>query len=100
MRDDGLRTARHSRIEHRRDSGVALIMLRPTPRRSFYVTVSRTRDDSGVWCWEIRGKRTPMGVKLREGGFRSHHAAELTGRQALEDFLNGLSMEASSQRRI
>jgi hypothetical protein len=34
-----------------------------------------------------------MGVKLREGGFQSHHAAELAGRQALEDFLNGLSME-------
>jgi hypothetical protein len=100
MRDDGLRTTRHAQIEHRRGSGVALIMLRQTPRRSFYVTVSRTRDDAGFWCWEIRRKRTPMGVKLWEGGFRSHHAAKLAGRQALEDFLNGLSMEASRQRRI
>jgi hypothetical protein len=41
-----------------------------------------------------------MGVKLREDGFRSHHAAELAGKQALEDFLNGLSLEASSQHRF
>ena len=31
-----------------------------------------------------------MGVKLWEGGFRSHHAAEMAGKQALEDLLNGL----------
>jgi hypothetical protein len=64
------------------------------------VTVSRTKGEAGAWCWEIRRKRTPMGVKLREDGFRSHHAAELAGKQALEDFLNGLSIEASSQRRF
>jgi hypothetical protein len=38
-----------------------------------------------------------MGVRLREGGFRSHHAAELAGKQALEDFLNGLSIEIRSK---
>jgi hypothetical protein len=38
-----------------------------------------------------------MGVKLWEGGFRSHHAAESAGKQALEDFLNGMSMEARSK---
>jgi hypothetical protein len=37
-----------------------------------------------------------MGVRLREGGFRSHRAAQLAGMQALEDFLNGLSIEAAS----
>ena len=37
-----------------------------------------------------------MGVKLWEGGFRSHHAADVAGKQALEDFLNGLSIEAGS----
>jgi hypothetical protein len=35
-----------------------------------------------------------MGVKWWEGGFRSYSAAQLAGKQALEDFLNGLSMEA------
>jgi hypothetical protein len=38
-----------------------------------------------------------MGVKLWEGGFRSHRAAHLAGKQALEDFLNGLSLEAGSR---
>jgi hypothetical protein len=72
-------------------------MLRPSPRRSFYVAVSRTADDQGPWFWEIRRKRRPMGVRLREGGFRSHHAAEQAGKEALEDFLNGLSIETRSK---
>jgi hypothetical protein len=37
-----------------------------------------------------------MGVRLRECGFRSYSAARQAGKQALEDFLNGLSMEAGS----
>jgi hypothetical protein len=37
-----------------------------------------------------------MGVRLRECGFRSYNAAEQAGKYALEDFLNGLSMEAGS----
>jgi hypothetical protein len=41
-----------------------------------------------------------MGVRLREGGFRSHQAAQLAGKRALEDFLNGLSMEAGSRHRF
>jgi hypothetical protein len=72
-------------------------MLRPLPRRSFHVAVSRTGDHQGPWFWEIRRKRRPMGVRLWEGGFRSHHAAELAGKQALEDFLNGLSIEIRSK---
>jgi len=38
-----------------------------------------------------------MGVRLWEGGFRSYRAAELAGKQALEDFLNGLFMEVRSK---
>jgi hypothetical protein len=68
-------------------------MLRPSPRRSFYVIVSRNHARPDCWCWEIRRKWKPMGVKLRQGGFRSHRAAELAGRSALEDFLNALSRE-------
>jgi hypothetical protein len=70
-------------------------MLRPSPRRSFYVVVSRIERDS--WRWEIRRKRKPMGVRLWESGFRSYQAAQSAGRQALEDFLNGLSIEARSK---
>jgi hypothetical protein len=71
-------------------------MLRPSPRRSFYVVVSRNEGERG-WCWEIRRKRRPMGVRLRECGFTSHRSAELAGKDALEDFLNGLSLEAASR---
>jgi hypothetical protein len=37
-----------------------------------------------------------MGIKLWEGGFKSHQAAQSAGKRALEDLLNGLSMEARS----
>ncbi len=65
-------------------------------RRSYYVAVSRTAQRDS-WYWEIRRKRNAMGVKLREGGFRSFEDAELAGKQALENFLNGLSIEADSK---
>jgi hypothetical protein len=70
-------------------------MLRPSPRRSFHVVVTRNGTAHEAWCWEIRRKWKPMGVRLWEGGFRSYRAAELAGRSALEDFLNGLSMDAA-----
>jgi hypothetical protein len=41
-----------------------------------------------------------MGVRLWEGGFRSHQAAQLAGKQALEEFLNGLSLEVRSKYRF
>ena len=72
-------------------------MPRPSPRRSFYVVVSRSGESPDCWSWEIRRKWKPMGVRLCEDGFRSHRAAELAGRSGLEEFLNGLSMEARSR---
>jgi hypothetical protein len=38
-----------------------------------------------------------MGVKLWEGGFRTYQDAHLSGKRALEEFLNGLSILASSR---
>jgi len=38
-----------------------------------------------------------MGVKLWQGGFRSHRAAHIAGKEALEDFLNGLAMDAATR---
>ena len=72
-------------------------MLRPSPRRSFYVVVSWTGDTHDGWFWEIRRKRKPMGIKVREAGYRSHRAAHQAGRLALEDFLNGLVIERASR---
>ena len=74
-------------------------MLRPSLRRSFYVVVSSS-GNSRDWGWEIRRKWKPLGVKLRESGFRSYRQAEFAGRSALEDFLNNLSLDASSPSRL
>ncbi len=64
-------------------------------RSSYYVTVARTAERES-WYWEIRRKRKAMGVKLRQDGFPSQLDAELAGKQALEDFLNGLSLQAAT----
>jgi len=64
-------------------------------RRSYYVAVSRT-EERNSWRWEIRRKRSAMGVKLWEGGFRNCQDAQLAGKRALEGFLNGLSLLAGN----
>jgi Protein of unknown function (DUF3622) len=69
---------------------------RYTTRSSYYVAVFRTKERDS-WYWEIRRKRKAMGVTLREGGFRTSEDAELAGKQVLEEFLNGLSVEANSK---
>jgi hypothetical protein len=38
-----------------------------------------------------------MGVRLSEDGFGSYSAAQLAGKRAMEDFLNGLSVDAGSR---
>jgi hypothetical protein len=72
---------------------------RPSPRRSFYAAVFRSVDPDEEWCWEIRRKRKPMGVRLWQGGYRSRRAAQSAGTAALDDFLNGLVMERGSRVR-
>jgi hypothetical protein len=71
-------------------------MLRPSPRRSFYVAVLPAETERG-WSWEIRRKRRPMGIRLRECGFATYRSAMLAGKDALEEFLNGLSLDPVSQ---
>jgi hypothetical protein len=65
-------------------------------RRSYYVAISQA-EERNSWRWEILRKRSAMGVKLWEGGFRSHQDAQLAGTRALEDFLNGLSLLAATK---
>jgi hypothetical protein len=38
-----------------------------------------------------------MGVRLQECGFTSYRSAELAGKQALEEFLNGLSLDSDAK---
>ena len=59
-------------------------MLHPTSYKMFYVAISCRK-------WK------PMGVKLRESGFRSRSAAEIAGKQALDDFIAALPREPRSQ---
>jgi hypothetical protein len=68
---------------------------RHATRRSYYVAISRT-EERNSWRWEIRRKRSAMGVKLWEGGFRTSEDAQTAGKRALEEFLNGLSILAGS----
>lgn len=75
-------------------------MLRSCPRRCFYLVVSWSGNVQDGWFWEIRRKRKPMGVRLRESNFPSHHAAHQAGRIALEDFLNGLVIERASRAAV
>ncbi len=74
--------------------------LHPSPRSAFYVAVFHRGNGRNAWCWEIRRKRRPMGVRLWEGGFHSHRAAHSAGQRALEDFLNGLAMDVASRSRL
>jgi hypothetical protein len=71
------------------------MVSRYTTRRAYYVAVSRTGERNS-WYWEIRRKRKAMGVTLRQGGFSTSQDAELAGKEALEEFLNSLSIEAAA----
>jgi len=39
-----------------------------------------------------------MGIRPWQGGFRSHRAAQLAGRDALDDFLNDLAVDVAQSR--
>jgi hypothetical protein len=71
--------------------------LQPSPRSAFYLAIFHRGNGRDAWCWEIRRKRRPMGVRLWEGGFPSHRSAQAAGRRALEDFLNGLARDTISR---
>jgi hypothetical protein len=72
-------------------------MLHPTSCKMFYIAISWSGNRQDAWCWELRRKWKPMGVKLRESGFRSRSAAEVAGKQALDDFIAALPREPRSQ---
>jgi len=64
--------------------------------RNYFVAVTQEGDGPDCFCWELRHRKTPMGVKVRVCGFRSAEAAEVAGKAALAEFLEGLSIEESS----
>jgi hypothetical protein len=64
--------------------------------RDYFVAVTQEGDGPDCIYWELRHRKTPMGVKVRVRGFRSPEAAEVAGKTALAEFLEGLSIEESS----
>ena len=60
------------------------------PLRDYYVIIARRGD---LWCWEMRRKSKPLGIKMTGDGFQSYSAAQFAGKQALEDFLSDLLKE-------
>lgn len=66
--------------------------------KEYFVAVTREGGGSDCFCWELRHRKTPMGVKVTTHGFLSPEAAEAAGKAALAEFLEGLSIEESSKR--
>jgi len=71
-------------------------MIPIATHRDYFVAVTQEGGGPDCFCWELRHRKTPMGVKVRVRGFRSPEAAEVAGKTALAEFLEGLSIEDSS----
>jgi hypothetical protein len=64
----------------------------------YFVAITQEGGGPDRFCWELRHRKTPMGVKVKGHGFRSAEAAEAAGKTALAEFLEGLSIEESVGR--
>jgi hypothetical protein len=71
-------------------------MIPIATHRDYFVAVTQEGGGPDCFCWELRHRKTPMGVKVRVHGFLSPEAAEVAGKAALAEFLEGLSIEESS----
>ena len=74
---------------------VRVAMIPIATHRDYFVAVTQEGSSPDCFCWELRHRKTPMGVKVRMHGFRSLEAAEVAGKTALTEFLEGLSIEES-----
>jgi hypothetical protein len=61
--------------------------------RDYYVVTSRSGERPERWCWEIRRKSKPLGIKMGGEGYQSDSAAQFAGKQALADFLLDIAKE-------
>jgi hypothetical protein len=69
-------------------------MLRNQKHRGLFVLVRREGDGKDArFSWRIHRRKTPLGVKLSEGGFCSHQAAHSAGTKALAEFLEQILEE-------
>ena len=74
---------------------VRVAMIPIATHRDYFVAITQEGGGPDCFCWELRHRKTPMGVKVRVHGFRSPEAAEVAGKTALAEFLEGLSIEGS-----
>jgi hypothetical protein len=64
-------------------------MIPIATHRNYFVAVTQEGGGPDCFGWELRHRKTPMGVKARVHGFRSPEAAEVAGKTALAEFLEG-----------
>jgi hypothetical protein len=74
---------------------VSVAMIPIATHRDYFVAITQEGGGPDCFCWELRHRKTPMGVKVWVHGFRSPEAAEVAGKTALAEFLEGLSIEES-----
>jgi hypothetical protein len=61
--------------------------------RGLFVVVRRVGDNKDSFKYEIHRRRTPFGVRLSEGGFRSYDAAHAAGTKVLTELLEQIEKE-------
>jgi hypothetical protein len=71
-------------------------MSRNSNHRGLYVHVRREGDEPSSFRWNIYRRKTPLGVKLTEGGFTSFHAAHAAGSKVLEELVENILKEEES----
>jgi hypothetical protein len=64
-----------------------------TDPNDYYVVTSRRGQQPERWSWEMHRKSTPLGIKMTGDGYQSDAAAQVAGKQALEEFLADLLKE-------
>jgi len=68
-------------------------MFQHPKHRGLYVVIRRDGEEQDLFRWSISRRNTPLGVKLTEGGFRSHHAARAAGSKVLEELVENILRE-------
>jgi hypothetical protein len=66
------------------------------PSESVYRVIT-TQTGPDQWEWEILRYTRPLGVRVREGSFKSERTAMLAGAVALREFLELLEKEQDDE---
>ena len=72
-----------------------LSLYDPDRDRDYFVAVTQEGGGPDCFGWELRHTGKHRWGEVRVHGFRSSEAAEVAGKTALAEFLEGLSVEES-----